>query len=253
MSQAATLPSGTSDSVPVVPSAIELRGVTSGYGSTTILRNISFTVPMGSVTALLGPNGAGKTTLLKTISGLIAPTVGSVVLDGIDVTKESPNQRANRGLCHIPEGRGIFRRLSVRQNLMLQANKGDESRAIELASEAFPVLGQRIDQIAGTLSGGEQQMLAMARTYVRDQRFILVDEASLGLAPLLVDSIFSFLHRLVEERKVSLVIVDQFVDRALAMASKAYILRHGELAFEGPASELHGRDVFKEYLGSSDS
>jgi branched-chain amino acid transport system ATP-binding protein len=229
--------------------AIELVNVSSGYGSTIILRNVSISVPAGSVTALLGPNGAGKTTLLKTISGLIRPVSGVVLIDGKNVTKQSPNQRAGLGLCHIPEGRGIFRRLSVRQNLMLQANKGEEKRAIELAADAFPILGKRIDQLAGTLSGGEQQMLAMARTYVRDQRVILVDEASLGLAPLLVDSIFAFLHRLVEERNVSLLIVDQFVDRALAMASKAYILRHGELAFEGTAAELRGRDVFSEYLG----
>lgn len=232
------------------PPAIELRGVTSGYGTTTILRGIDFVVPAGSVTALLGPNGAGKTTLLKTVSGLIQPTAGSVLLDGADVTSLAPSQRAAKGLCHVPEGRGIFRRLTVRQNLLLQSEKGQEAKAIELASSAFPVLGQRINQVAGTLSGGEQQMLAMARTYVRDQRVILVDEASLGLAPLLVDSIFSFLHRLVEERQVALLIVDQFVNRALAMASKAYILRHGELAFEGSAEQLRDQDVFAEYLGS---
>jgi branched-chain amino acid transport system ATP-binding protein len=233
------------------PAAIELRNVTSGYGHTTILRDVSLSIPTGQVTALLGPNGAGKTTLLKTISGLIKPTSGSVFLDNDDVTSKSPNQRAQRGLCHIPEGRGIFRRLSVRQNLLLQSNKGEEQRAIELAAEAFPILGKRIDQQAGTLSGGEQQMLAMARTYVREQRFILVDEASLGLAPLLVDSIFTFLHRLVEERKVTLLIVDQFVNRALEMATTAYILRHGALAYEGTAEELRGRDVFSEYLGST--
>lgn len=231
--------------------AIELRNVASGYGHTTIVRNVSLVVPAGSVTALLGPNGAGKTTILKTISGILKPTAGSVHLEGTDVTALSPNQRSAKGLCHIPEGRGIFRRLTVRQNLLLQAAKGEEARAIELAADAFPILGERINQQAGTLSGGEQQMLAMARTYVRDQRVILVDEASLGLAPKLVESIFEFLHRLVEERKVALLIVDQFVQRALAMATTAYILRHGEVAFEGSAEQLRDQDVFAEYLGAS--
>jgi branched-chain amino acid transport system ATP-binding protein len=231
--------------------AIELRNVTSGYGHTTILRDISISVPAGSVTALIGPNGAGKTTLLKTISGLLIPSAGSVHLDGEDVTALAPNQRAAKGLCHIPEGRGIFRRLTVKQNLMLQADKGSEARAIELAADAFPILGERVNQLAGTLSGGEQQMLAIARTYVRDQKVILVDEASLGLAPLLVGSIFDFLHRLVQERNVSLLIVDQFVQRALAMASKAYVLRHGEMSFEGSAEQLRDTDVFAEYLGGS--
>jgi branched-chain amino acid transport system ATP-binding protein len=229
--------------------AIQLQNITAGYGHTTILRNISLTVPAGSVTALLGPNGAGKTTLLKTISGLITPTQGSVHVSGVDVTAQSPNKRASNGLCHIPEGRGIFRRLTVRQNLQLQCDKGKEKQAFEMATDAFPILGQRIDQIAGTLSGGEQQMLAMARTYVREQKVILVDEASLGLAPLLVDSIFEFLHRMVRERNVSLLIVDQFVNRALGMATTAYILRHGEIGFEGDAKELRNQDVFAEYMG----
>ena len=230
--------------------AVELRNVVSGYGSTTILRDVSLAVPAGTVVALLGPNGAGKTTLLKTISGLLRPTAGSVWLGGVDATTLSPNKRAGHGLCHIPEGRGIFRRLTVRQNLALQADKGQETKAFDLAADAFPVLGQRLNQQAGTLSGGEQQMLAMARTYVRDQRIILVDEASLGLAPILVDSIFAFLRRLVEERNVSLLIVDQFVHRALDMASSAYILRHGEIAFEGSAEAFKNRDIFSEYLGT---
>jgi branched-chain amino acid transport system ATP-binding protein len=231
--------------------AIDVQTVTSGYAETTILRGVSLQVPSGTVVALLGPNGSGKTTLLKTISGLIKPSAGSVRLAGEDVTSLSPNQRAAKGLCHIPEGRGVFRRLTVRQNLLLQSNRGEEKKALELAADAFPVLGQRLNQQAGTLSGGEQQMLAIARTYVKDQRIILVDEASLGLAPLLVGAIFEFLHRLVEERKVSLLIVDQFVQRALAMSTTAYIMRHGEIAFSGSAEELRDQDVFAEYLGAS--
>ena len=151
-----------SNSVP----ALELRDVSGGYGHTTVLRGVNLTVPASSVTALLGPNGAGKTTLLKTVSGLLRPTAGSVLIDGHDVTKLSPSQRAARGVCHIPEGRGVFRGLTVRDNLIMQSVKGSEADAIERATEVFPILGKRLQQTAGTLSGGEQQMLAMARAYV---------------------------------------------------------------------------------------
>jgi branched-chain amino acid transport system ATP-binding protein len=231
------------------PPALELRSITGGYGHTTVLRGVDITVPASSVTALLGANGAGKTTLLKTVSGLLRPTAGAVVIDGEDVTKLSPYRRTARGVCHIPEGRGIFRGLTVRDNLIMQAERGGEAQAIERATEAFPLLGQRFRQTAGTLSGGEQQMLAMARAYVRDPRLILVDEASLGLAPLIVDSIFEFLQRLAHEG-VALLIVDQFVTRALGMASSAYVLSRGEVTYAGSADELMGRDVFKEYIGN---
>jgi branched-chain amino acid transport system ATP-binding protein len=230
--------------------ALELRNVSSGYASTTILRNIDLTVPSGSVTALLGPNGAGKSTLLKTVSGLIKPSKGSVHLDGIDVSKLAPNKRAALGLCHIPEGRGVFRSLTVRENLRLQAVPGDEAAAAERCVAAFPILGERINQTAGTLSGGQQQMLAMARAYARSPRLVLVDEASLGLAPIIVDEIFSFLATITAEGS-SLLIVDQFVARALAMATKAYVLTRGEIVFAGSPDELREGDVFKRYLGDS--
>lgn len=230
------------------PPALELRDISGGYGHTTVLRGVSITVPAASVTALLGPNGAGKTTLLKTVSGLLRPTSGTVVIDGEDVTKLSPFRRTARGVCHIPEGRGIFRSLTVRDNLIMQSAKGSEGDALERATEVFPILGNRLQQPAGTLSGGEQQMLAMARAYVQKPRLILVDEASLGLAPLIVGSIFEFLHQLAQEG-VALLIVDQFVTRALAMASTAYVLGRGEITFAGSAQELADRDVFKEYLG----
>ncbi|MCW2751030.1 MAG: branched-chain amino acid transporter ATPase [Aeromicrobium sp.] len=231
--------------------ALELRSVVSGYGNTTVLRDVSLTVPAGSVTALLGPNGAGKTTLLKTVSGLLRPTAGSVSMDGREVTKLSPFRRTGLGLCHIPEGRGVFRGLTVRENLVMQSKPGTEEAAIERATEAFPIVGKRLGQLAGTLSGGEQQMLAMARAYVQDPRLILVDEASLGLAPLVVDSIFTFLHRLAESG-AALLIVDQFVSRALEMATTAYVLRRGEIVFDGSAVDLRERDVFNDYLGRSD-
>jgi branched-chain amino acid transport system ATP-binding protein len=236
----------TTDETP----ALVVRDLQSGYDQTTVIRSLTLTLRAGAVTALLGPNGAGKTTLLKTISGVLKPTAGSIELFGQDVTRLSPNKRAALGLCHIPEGRGIFRSLTVRENLMMQSVPGTEAASIERAAEVFPILGKRIGQTAGTLSGGEQQMLAMARAYVRDPKLILVDEASLGLAPLVVDSIFDFIQRLAE-RGTALLIVDQFVARALDMASDAFLLSRGEIAFEGSAAQLRGRDVFKEYLGTS--
>lgn len=228
--------------------ALELRGVSSGYGHTTILRNVDLQVPAGTVTALLGPNGAGKTTLLKTVSGLIKPSAGSVHLGEADVSSFAPNKRVAMGLCHIPEGRGIFRSLTVKENLQLQASAGEEVAAQERAIAAFPILGERLNQRAGTLSGGQQQMLAMARAYARDPKLILVDEASLGLAPLVVDEIFSFLHE-VTTKGASLLIVDQFVVRALNMASRAYVMNRGEIVFSGTPAELQQGDMFARYLG----
>jgi branched-chain amino acid transport system ATP-binding protein len=231
--------------------ALELRGITSGYGESTIVRDVSLTVEQRSVTALLGPNGAGKSTLLKTASGLVKATAGSVMVDGADVTKLPPNQRAARGLCHIPEGRGIFRSLTVKENLLLQAEPGKEAAAVERCIAAFPILGNRLLQKAGTLSGGQQQMLAMARAYARNPRLILVDEASLGLAPIIVDEIFGFLGRVAADG-AALLIVDQFVARALAVSSKVYVLNRGEIVFAGTPREVEDDDVFRRYLGSSD-
>ena len=230
--------------------ALSVQNLRSGYERTTILRDVSIEVPAGSVTALLGSNGAGKSTLLKTISGLVKPSVGSIVLDGHDVTALAPNQRSALGMCHIPEGRAIFRSLTVRENLRLQAEPGHEDEAIERCIEAFPILGERISQRAGTLSGGQQQMLAMSRAYARSPRLVLVDEASLGLAPIIVDEIFKFLAQLAAQG-AALLIVDQFVTRALALATTAYVLNRGEIVFSGTAQELRQGDIFAQYLGAS--
>jgi branched-chain amino acid transport system ATP-binding protein len=229
--------------------ALQVDNVVAGYAESTVLRGVSLTVPTGSVVALLGPNGAGKSTLLKTISGLCRPTGGSVTLFGQDVTRLSPNRRARLGLCHIPDGRGVYTRLTVRENLVMQSARGSEQEAIERAADAFPVLGNRINQVAGTLSGGVQQMLSMSRAYTRNQKLILVDEASLGLAPIVVDEIFSFLARIVSERGASLLIVDQFVYRALDMAATAFVLNRGQITVSGTAAELKQHDVFAEYMG----
>ena len=230
--------------------ALEVTGLEVGYGRTTVLRDVTLHVPAGSVVALLGPNGAGKTTLLRTISGFLAPRTGSIGLFGEDVTALSAHRRFERGLCHVPEGRGVFRSLTVRDNLVMQARRGHEREAFEKAVAAFPILGERMQQVAGTLSGGQQQMLAMAAAYVRDPSLILVDEASLGLAPVVVDEVFGFLERMSRDG-TSLLIVDQFAARALAMASSAYVLRKGSVVFAGAADDLLESDLFSSYVGAT--
>ena len=191
---------------------LELDGIDVGYGDTPVLRGVSLTVPDGAVVALLGANGAGKTTLLRAASGLLPPSAGHIVFDGRDVTRERAHRLAKRGLCHIPEGRGIFPTLSVRENLSLDAPRGQESDAVALGVDTFPVLGERLKLHAGKLSGGEQQMLALMRAYIRKPSIVLVDEPSMGLAPLIVDQIFDFLGRLVAEG-AALLLVEQYVSR----------------------------------------
>lgn len=231
-------------------SVLDVVDVSAGYGSTTVLRDVSISVRAGSVTALLGPNGAGKTTLLRVISGLIAPSRGSVIIDGNDVKNKRSYKRFTEDLVHVPEGRGVFRGLTVRDNLAMQSRKGHEDAGIERAVSVFPILGARLGQIAGTLSGGQQQMLAMSAAYIRSSKIVLVDEASLGLAPIVVDEIFEFLQNLAE-LGTSLLIVDQFANRALAMAETAYVLRQGQVTYSGSAAELADGDLAAHYLGSA--
>jgi branched-chain amino acid transport system ATP-binding protein len=227
---------------------LEISNITGGYGDTTVLRNISIVVPDASVVALLGPNGAGKTTTLRMVSGLARPKQGSITFGGEDLMRLSPYQRAERGVCLIPEGRGIFPSLTVRENLTLFVPKRRQRAAFEQAADTFPVLGDRRSQIAGTLSGGEQQMLALVRAYVANPKIVLIDEASLGLAPLVVNAIFEFIERVAGEG-VSLLIVEQYVTRALALASIVYLLNQGEIVFEGPADQLDEAEVFALYAG----
>ena len=229
------------------PPALEVIGLRTGYGRTVILRDLTLSVPTGQVTALLGPNGAGKSTLLRAICGFLPAMRGTVRLLGDDVTGLAPHRRFAKGLCHVPEGRGVFRSLTVRENLKMQCGKGDEADAIERAKTAFPNLRERLKQPAGTLSGGQQQMLAMAAAYVRSPRLVLVDEASLGLAPIVVDEIFEFLDRLASEGS-SLLIVDQFAPRALGIATNACIMRRGEIVYSSTAKELLDSDLFSRYV-----
>jgi branched-chain amino acid transport system ATP-binding protein len=228
---------------------LELRGITAGYGDTVVLRDVDLVVPSGTAVALLGPNGAGKTTLLSVASGLVRPRSGTVLLDGGDVTLLSPDERVGRGLCHVTEGRSVFRALSVRDNLRMFARKGTDAASIEAAIEAFPRLGERLDQLAGTMSGGEQQMLALARAYVSGASVILLDEVSMGLAPIVVNEIFAFLDRLAAENR-SLLVVEQYVSKALALADHVHLLSRGRIVFAGEPVELQGSDIFARYLGS---
>ncbi|HVW35559.1 MAG TPA: ABC transporter ATP-binding protein [Acidimicrobiia bacterium] len=226
---------------------LDLSGISAGYGSQTVLRAVDLVVPDSSVVALLGPNGAGKTTLLKTAAGLIRPYGGSITLAGEDATGWPPHQRAAAGVCYVPEGRGIFRELSVRDNLRLQAPPGLRD-VVETATDAFPVLGRRLDQRAGTLSGGEQQMLALAHAWLSSPKLVLVDEVSLGLAPKLVDQIFEYLHQLATQG-VALLLVEQYVSRALDLADYVYILKKGRIQLVAEPSQLNDEDILASYLG----
>jgi branched-chain amino acid transport system ATP-binding protein len=244
---AAPEPMAVSDGKPPV---LKVDHLEAGYGRTVILRDVSITVAPGSTVAVVGPNGAGKTTLLRAISGLLPARAGRLLLDGEDMTGEAQHRRARRGLCHIPEGRGIYRTLTVRENLSMQAPRGHEKEAIERALEAFPVLGQRLTQAAGTMSGGEQQMLAMSAAYARNPRIIVVDEPSMGLAPLVVDLLFTSLESLAQAG-TGLLIVDQFVSRVAAMADTAYVLRRGRVVYQGDAKSLSTDNLFDHYIGES--
>jgi branched-chain amino acid transport system ATP-binding protein len=228
---------------------LELRGISAGYGRSTVLRGVDLVVPDRSVVALLGANGAGKTTLLRVASGLLPPSAGQLLVDGRDLAGRRPHALTRAGVCHVPEGRGIFRSLTVRDNIALQAPDGDERGALERAVTAFPRLGERLNQVAGTMSGGEQQMLALARTYVQSPRLVLLDEVSMGLAPKIIDEIFAFLD-LLASQGASLLLVEQYVSRALEVADWVYLMSRGEVVFAGEPAELADRDVFAEYVGT---
>ena len=235
---------------PIKRPILEARGITSGYGEKTVVRNMSLTLPAGSSMAILGPNGAGKTTFLKTCSGLLRPTAGQILVDGADMTKRSTHERVKAGLCHIPDPRGIFPSLTVKENLILQAPRGSASEAIEKAASAFPRLGQRLAQVAGTMSGGEQQMLAVARSYIQSPKVVLLDEVSMGLAPNLVDEIFEFLARL-KSTGVALIVVEQFVHRALALADSVVVVARGTVRLSGRSDQFSEDEIFAAYAGTS--
>jgi branched-chain amino acid transport system ATP-binding protein len=227
---------------------LELDGVSAGYGMTKVLRDVSLEVPDGKVVALLGANGAGKTTLLRAAARVIPLQSGSVRVDGADLSRVSPETLARRGVCYVPDGIGVFRTLSVQENLTLFAARGERKGVVERAAELFPVLGDRREQIAGTMSGGEQQMLALARAHLSGARVAMLDEVSLGLAPKIVDGLFAAL-RVLSASGMALLLVEQYVQRALAMADHVYLLHRGSIVFSGSPDDLDPDEVMRSYVG----
>jgi branched-chain amino acid transport system ATP-binding protein len=230
---------------------LELRDIAGGYGATKVLFGVDLEVPRGGVVALVGANGAGKTTLLRIASGLLRPASGTVRLAGQDVTRKPPHERAKLGLCHVTEGRSIFRALTVRDNLELQVPPWVKDTSLDRAIEMFPVLGDRLNQTAGSMSGGEQQMLALARAWVAEPSLVLVDEASMGLAPRIVQEIFEVLRRLAEAG-VALLLVEQYVARALELADHVYLLKQGTITYSGSPSGLADDALLSAYLGGDE-
>lgn len=218
---------------------LELRGVRAGYGSVDVLLGLSLWLPHGGVAALVGPNGVGKTTTLRVLAGTLPVRSGAVLWDGEDVSALTPYQRARRGMVLIPERQGVFQGLSVRDNFLVFAGD-DEPGRLDPVLALFPVLGQRLTQLAGSLSGGEQQMLALTRALLQRPRVLLLDEISLGLAPKVVAELFEAVQGLRDE-SMSVVLVEQYRHRVTEIADVVYLLKHGTVTFVGDPSELAGR------------
>ncbi len=232
---------------------LEIRHVYTRYGKVECLKGVSLSVREGEIVALLGANGAGKTTVLKTISGLIRPTAGEVLFKGKSLAGSSPEELVRRGIAHVPEGRKIFQRLNVLENLELGAftrtDKTEIRRNFERMFDFFPVLKNRLKQKAGTLSGGEQQMLAIARGLMSGPSVLLLDEPSLGLAPLLVSTIFGIVDQIHKQGK-TILLVEQNARMALKIADRAYVLEIGQVVLEGRSDELRENPVVQSaYLG----
>ena len=229
---------------------LELRNIRASYGSIEVLHGVNLTVGRGEVVALLGPNGAGKSTLIKVASGILRPSAGQLMIAGRDATGASANALARAGLCTIPEGRGIFPNLTVRENLLMATYSGHKLSDIENSTYArFPRLAERRSQLAGTMSGGEQQMLSLARALATDPVILLLDELSMGLAPLIVSELYQQVAAIAAEG-VSVLVVEQFARTVLGVADQAVLLAHGTVQAFGKASEI-GEDVLASaYLGS---
>jgi branched-chain amino acid transport system ATP-binding protein len=229
---------------------LEMVGVTAAYGRIEVLHGVDLALPKGSVMALLGPNGAGKTTLLKVASGQLRATAGHVHLGGAHVNRASAEALARAGLCTIPEGRSVFPNLTVLENLRLAAYAGvPVDHVYDTAFERFPRLAERATQLAGSMSGGEQQMLAMARALATNPAVLLVDELSMGLAPLIVRELYEVVAALAEGG-VSVLVVEQFADAALAVADRAAVLVHGRVVATGGPDEI-AADLSRLYLGGT--
>ena len=233
---------------------LRLEGISAAYGPIRALHGVSISVEAGQFVAIVGPNGAGKTTLFKTISGHVRPDAGSIVFDGHDLLKLAPKDRAHLGIAHVPEGRQVFANLTVLENLDMGATpargRAEWGRNLERCYALFPVLAERRSQLAGTLSGGEQQMLAIARGLASSPRLLLLDEPSMGLAPIIVDLIFERIQDLHRDNKLTILLVEQRVAEALEPCDWAYVLDVGRCVAQGPPAEVMKDARIKQaYLG----
>jgi branched-chain amino acid transport system ATP-binding protein len=230
---------------------LELKSVSAAYGRVEVVRDVDLAVRRGEIVALLGPNGAGKSTVVKVASGRLPVRRGSVHFDGADVTNDPADERARAGVCTLPEGRGIFPNLTVTENLRMWAFRPGVRRSDieETAFARFPRLAQRRRQLAGTLSGGEQQMLAMSRALSTGPRVLLLDEMSMGLAPLVVKELFDIVASL-RDQGIGVLLVEQFAHAALAVADRAAVMVHGSINFDGTPVEIR-RHVEASYLGGT--
>ena len=233
---------------------LEVKDLEVHYGMIKAIKGISFEVNQGEVIALIGANGAGKTTTLHTVTGLIQPSHGQILFDGKDITKIPAHRIVGMGMAHVPEGRRIFQQLTVLENLKLGAytrkDKALISATLKMVYDRFPRLEERKNQVAGTLSGGEQQMLAMGRALMSNPRIILMDEPSMGLSPLLVSEIFDII-KVISEGGTTVLLVEQNAQKALSIADRAYVLETGNISLSGKASDLiNDESVRKAYLGA---
>ena len=232
---------------------LEVRDLQVYYGMIHAIKGISFDVNQGEVIALIGANGAGKTTTLHTITGLLAPKSGSVLFEGKDITKVPAHKIVSMGMAHVPEGRRVFAQLSVLENLKLGAytrkDKTEIEESLKRVYKSFPRLEERKNQLAGTLSGGEQQMLAMGRALMSKPRIVLMDEPSMGLSPIFVEEIFNIIKEISAEG-TTVLLVEQNAKKALSIADRAYVLETGKIVLEGDAKDLlNDESIKKAYLG----
>ena len=233
---------------------LEVKNLSVSYGAIEAVKDISFTVNDGEIVSLIGANGAGKTTTLHTITGLVPAKSGSVMYNGVDLLKTHNNKIVTLGMAHIPEGRHVFTRMSVEENLEMGAfslkDQSDLKKDLDMVYGLFPRLKERRNQKVGTLSGGEQQMLAMGRALMSHPKTILMDEPSMGLSPKLVKEIFSIIRKL-HEQGITILLVEQNAKMALSIADRAYVLETGRITMEGDAKELlNNEQVRKAYLGA---